>query len=168
MSAWSTLSRQLVQIEIEIRSAQAPTRHKALDRLKSLMDTRADELAALFEGRHYAPETTWLSLVHSANEACVQQASRLEKAQNGKGLSAAENKTGDHIVVLQKSMELANADRVNVAYGHVLEWVLHCFGDRWMVRYFGTCYLQVVYEHMLQGSNLEEVKLNDWTRKKLI
>lgn len=174
MSSWSTLSRSLVQLETEVRSGKPAVRYKALERLKSLLDTRADELVQLFQGRMYVPETTWLSLVDSVHEACVQQTSRLEESQDGKGLSAAEAKNRDHIAVLQKLIVLANRERTNIKHGSLLAKAFHCFGNRWMLRYFGTCYLQVLYENVLQdveapnGSTrdgLEEVKQGEWSRR---
>lgn len=169
MSSWSTLSRSLVQLETEVRSSKPALRCKALERLKSLLDTRDEELVQLFQGRLYTPETTWLSLVDSVHEACVQQTSRLEESQDGKGLSAAEGKNRDHIAVLQKLVVLANRDRTNVKHSVLFAKAIHCFGNRWMVRYFGTCYLQVLYENVLQDidggtkEGLEELKLGEWS-----
>lgn len=166
-AAWLNLSQTLLQLDIEIRSTKQPVRNKALDKLQSLLDSRSDELVQLLKGNVFKSDVSWSDLVDSAHEGCIQQVTRLEEIQEQKGLAATANKNELHCNVLQKLVALANRDRVLVPYGSILTKAFHCFGNRWMVQYFGKCYLQIVYRNVLtcELANLQDVKINEWSRK---
>lgn len=186
-ASWVTLSRTLVQLETECRSAKPLIRYKAIERLNGLIDTRDTELVQLLGGSHPAAETNWLSLVDSVHEACQQQAARLQAANSSatadaaRSLQTIENKTGDHSTVLRKLVTLANRDAMapSVAPAIVLDKAVQSFDNAWMVRYFGTTYLQILYENVLQPMDdggdsdgaaashaarpgMDDVKSNDW------
>lgn len=166
MAAWINLSQTLVKIDTEIRSVKQPIRNKALDKLQSLLDSRSDELAELLQGRVYQADVAWADLVDSAHEGCIQQVTRLEENQLQKGLGALEQKNPLHWNVLQKLIALANRNSINIPYTSILSKAFHCFGNRWMVQYFGMCYLQIVYRNVLTSKeDLQEVKISEWSRK---
>lgn len=166
MAAWINLSQTLVQLDTEIRSVKQPIRNKALEKLQLLLDGRSDELAQLMQGRVYKAEVGWNDLVDSAHEGCIQQVTRLEESQQQKGLSAIEQKNQLHWNVLQKLIALANRNGPNISYESILSKAFHCFGNRWMVQYFGLYYLQIVYRNVLTyKDDLQEVKINEWSRK---
>lgn len=169
MAAWINLSQTLVKLDTEIRSVKQPIRNKALEKLQSLLDSRPDELVQLLQGRVYQADVGWSDLVDSAHEGCIQQVTRLEESQQQKGLSAIEQKNPLHWNVLQKLISLANRSGLYVSYGNILNKAFHCFGNRWMVQYFGMCYLQIVYRNVLSGKeDLQEVKISEWSRKLII
>lgn len=166
MAAWINLSQTLVKLETEIRSVKQTVRHKAFEKLQTLLDSRSDELAQLLQGQVYQAEVGWSDLVDSAHEGCIQQVTRLEESQLQKGLSAIEQKNQLHWNVLQKLIALANRNALNIPYGNILNKAFHCFGNRWMVQYFGMCYLQIVYRNVLTSKeDLEGVKISEWSRK---
>lgn len=166
MAAWLNLSQTLFQLDTEIRSVEQTTRCKALEKLKSMLDSRPDELEQLLQGRIYQAEVRWTDLVDSAHEGCIQQSTRLEEMQHQKRLGTVEQKNQLHWNVLQKLIALANRNCLNVPYGNILSKAFHCFGNRWMVQYFGMCYLQIVHRHVLTSKeDLQEVKISEWSRK---
>lgn len=165
MSTRAALSSNLVEIEVDLRSSKPASRHKALDKLEQILNTRSDELNQLYNDRSIQAETTWNQLVDSAHEGVIQQTKRLEEVQRQqKTLTAAENKNSQHVNVLQKIINLANHNYAQISYGTILEKAFICFGNRRMCKYFGLNYLQIVYRNVLCCTiNLENIKISEWS-----
>lgn len=168
MSSWTTLHQNLVQLQNEIQSTQVLIRQKALNKLNDILDNRKDELIKLLRGKILALDTSWLQLVDSAHEACLQQSNKLEDFEkNGKSKKTLENRNGDHIGALQKIVNVANEGRQQISFNVIFEKCYQCFGNRWMVKYFGMCYLQILHRNVLsyKMGNFGDIKMAEWSSK---
>lgn len=160
-SSNNVLFENLVSIQQDLRSTKYTVRSKAIEKLQSIIDNRNSEVVNLFAGNNLASE-----LFDAAHDACKQHIKNIEAKLGLTGLHLIINKTRDHVVIIQKIIANANRDFNRILYSEILEKCFQCFDDRLMVEYFGMCYLQIVQQHLLSCKyNLEEVKINEWSRK---
>lgn len=162
------------------------------DDLVRLLATDAIQQSSSSSSQSMVVDTTWSRLFDSAHEACVQQVTLLETKQAAAGIHLIENKNRLHVGVLQKIVEMANNrcdDDDGLSNADILERCFQCFGgSRLMRKYFGMCYMQILHLYILprrqpsgtatstttttvvvtdqwDNPNLQDLKLNEWSRK---
>lgn len=163
MSGLQALYNQLEKIQTNNRSEKVTIRQKSLEELDQILNSRSNDLMQL----SINDSAMWINLFDSAHEAILQQSKRYLDTMDKKALNLLESRSAMHKIVIQKILNIANANCLAISLNIILEKCFHCFDNRTLSKYFGECYLQILDKNVLCSAacNLGEIKTKSWQRK---
>lgn len=169
MSGRQALTANLEKIEIDICSNKITIRQKGLEKLDQILNERSDELTELLSSRSDSgfPSTTWIHLFDSAHQAVIQQSNRYSETLDKKAIELLESRSAIYKIVIQKLLNTANANSLQISIDNILEKCFHCFENRTLSKFFGECYLQILNKHVLCSvtGNLGDIRTSSWCSK---
>lgn len=166
MATTSILINEIKQTFIDLKSDKVTVRTKALDNLNNLIDNRSTEInhVLLSDGN----DTDWSYVYGELHIAITEQVARLDSSRSTASQSSLQNRNDGFKSALTKCINLANEKAVNVSLQKICSTAFECFGNATFRKYFHTCYLKIVNRKVLNAnSNLDELRISDWSRKSI-
>lgn len=158
MTAINILTNELVHLRGEIKNPKPAARGKTLTRLITIFEQQEENVIIALSKA--SASANWIDLFTVLHEAIQIQVENLSASNTQTNL----NKNNLHASALQKCINLANRNELNIQYETILSAAFECFSERRFAEHFALCYLQIVSQNVLQckKGNLATIKASEW------
>lgn len=166
MASQIALNQMVSQSLLDLKNSKVTIRTKSLDHIQALLNDRPNDLkTAMAYSLAYQDAISWDKLYSGLHDAIKDQCDRLDQCSQS-NFATTKNKNDAYKSAISKCIDLATEQQPEIKLRNICSSVLECFENATQCKFFAPCYLKIAHKHILNSkSNLNELKLEEWTRK---